>query len=242
MSGWRIVPVCLAMMVWGCASKGWGPSEEWRLKNLEEHFLEFQDRQRQQEAETKTRLDELSRTVAALEQVQNGTAGAAAAPRAQDGKLRTASAASALDGTGASAGSAGEKNVRRAQGGDLYSKAAALAKAGKSAQARPLLNEFLTKYPKSSLAPNAIYWLGETYYQDGRFGQGILHFKEVTGRFPKDPKAAAALLKIGYCYERLGDLDNARFYLKTLLDEYPQSEPAAKGRAKLKSLDKRAAL
>lgn len=118
-----------------------------------------------------------------------------------------------------------------------YDRALALLWDGKPMDARSLLNDFLVDFPNSSLTPNALYWLGETYYSQQRFAQAILTFRDVMRRFPNHSKAAAALLKIGYSYEQLGDKQNARFYLKALLSDYPNSDPADLARTKLKQLE-----
>lgn len=102
--------------------------------------------------------------------------------------------------------------------------------------ARKAFDQFLGKYPKSSLVPNALYWKGETYYSQKNYPQAILAFKEVTGRFPKHDKAAAALLKIGMSYDRVGDQDNAIFYLRALIEDFPGSTPAVLGRKELTRL------
>ncbi|MFV0421750.1 tol-pal system protein YbgF [Oleidesulfovibrio sp.] len=101
---------------------------------------------------------------------------------------------------------------------------------------RSILEAFLADFPDSGLAPNARYWLGETYYHEKRYAEAILTFKEVVRKYPKHGKAAAAMLKTGFAYDMLGDKSNARFYLQTLVDEYPGSEPAGLARNRLKSL------
>jgi len=118
-----------------------------------------------------------------------------------------------------------------------YDRALALLWDGKPVEARSLLNDFLVDFPNSRLAPNALYWLGETYYSQQRYAQAILTFRDVMRRFPRHSKASASLLKIGYSYEKLGDMENARFYLKALLKDYPNSDPAALARTKLKQIE-----
>lgn len=118
----------------------------------------------------------------------------------------------------------------------LYRKALDLAQGEKPERARPLFQEFLQKYPKNALAPNALYWLGETYYAQKDYPQAILAFKDVTARYPEHHKSAAALLKIGMSYRNVGDTDNALFYLRTLVDEHPGSEPARMARELLRDL------
>jgi tol-pal system protein YbgF len=102
--------------------------------------------------------------------------------------------------------------------------------------ARGVFDEFLKKYPKDSLVPNALYWKGETYYSQKNFAQAILTFKEVTGRFPKHDKAASALLKIGMSYDKVGDSENAIFYLRAMVEDFPNSDAAKLARTELKRL------
>lgn len=118
-----------------------------------------------------------------------------------------------------------------------YDKALALVWDKKPEAARVLLNEFLVEFPTSSLTPNALYWLGETYYSQQRYSMAILTFKDVMRRFPAHSKASDAALKIGYSYEQLGDTQNARLIFKNLLKDYPDSNSAALARTKLKQLE-----
>ena len=117
-----------------------------------------------------------------------------------------------------------------------YNEGMSLVRAEKAEPGRKLLEEFLAAAPDSSLVPNAIYWIGESYFVEKNYPQAILTFKDVTRRFPKHHKAAAALLKIGMCYEKLGEKDNAALYLRALLKDYPKSEPAPFARKKLAEL------
>ncbi len=117
-----------------------------------------------------------------------------------------------------------------------YKAALQLVLDGKAAAGRKGMESFLKSYPKSSLAPNALYWLGETYYHEKNYAEAVVAFKKVHQRFPRHEKAAAALLKIGYSYAMLGDKDNARFYLQVLSEDYPKSEPAALAKKRLATL------
>lgn len=122
------------------------------------------------------------------------------------------------------------------EGKPQYEHALALLQAGKPTPARDAFNAFLKDHPKSSLVPNALYWVGETHYDQKDYAQAILSFKEVPRRFPKHPKAAAALLKTAMSYEQLGDKNNAEFYLRALLADYPDSDPARMAKTKLSGL------
>jgi tol-pal system protein YbgF len=122
-----------------------------------------------------------------------------------------------------------------ATGKAAYDAALRLVLDGKAAQGRAAMERFLAAEPASPLAPNARYWVGETYYHEGDDAEAIVAFKTVHQQFPRHSKAAAALLKIGYAYERLGDTANARFYLQVLTQDYrlprPQPWPASAWKA-----------
>ncbi|MGE4552596.1 MAG: tol-pal system protein YbgF [Desulfovibrionaceae bacterium] len=136
----------------------------------------------------------------------------------------------------AASANAAQVYASKADAGTLYARALDMLSAGKAGEARALLDEFLRRYPGHSLAPNAMYWLGETWYTEKDYPKAILTFKDVTTKFPKHSKAAAALLKIGMSYRNLKDVDNAVFYLRTLVDEHPDSDPARQARVLLKEL------
>jgi tol-pal system protein YbgF len=108
----------------------------------------------------------------------------------------------------------------------LYEQGLNLVRSGRAEQGRATLERFLKEYPANRLAPNAIYWIGESWYGQKNYPQAILSFKDVVTKYPKHSKAQAALLKIGMSYRNVGDKDNAVFYLRTLVDDHPGSEPA----------------
>ena len=55
--------------------------------------------------------------------------------------------------------------------------------------------EFLKKYPKSRLAGNAQYWIGESHYALKEFDQAIIEFDAVRRRYPQAEKVPSALLR-----------------------------------------------
>ncbi|MGE4291312.1 MAG: tol-pal system protein YbgF [Desulfovibrio sp.] len=107
-----------------------------------------------------------------------------------------------------------------------YDKGLNLVRSGRSEQGRTALERFLREHSGHKLTPNALYWIGESWYGEKNYPQAILSFKDVVAKYPKHSKAQAALLKIGMSYRNVGDKDNAVFYLRTLVDDHPGSEPA----------------
>ena len=96
---------------------------------------------------------------------------------------------------------------------------------------------FLAAYPGSSLIDNAQYWLSESYYASNQFEQALAHFSKVINEYPRSRKIPDALLKVGYCNFELGNWDQARLVLTKIQNEYPQSTVAKISRATIKSYE-----
>lgn len=239
-----IIALC-ALALTGCAGKmdaQRGLSEEWRLRSLEENFLNFKESQREQEERVRDQQRKLMDRIRSIEEslarMQEQTGGApmrAAAPLASAPAPMTTTAPMPSSGQYAQAHGmqpAAPVSVSKS----LYEQGMTLVRAEKGEEGRAMLNQFLETDPQSALVPNAIYWIGESHYLDKNYAQAILVFKDVTRRFPKHHKAAAALLKIGMCYQMMGETDNATLYLRALLKDHPKSEPAPAARKLLLEL------
>lgn len=234
------IAACLLCLS-GCAGKmdaHRGLSEEWRLRSLEENFLNFKETQREQDERARDQQRKLGERVRALEEavaaMQGGTAPAPArssglAPAPAGKNMAPAPAYQSAPAAQAAPAAPVQKS--------LYEQGMNMVRLEQDpAEGRRLLLEFMDTDPQSALIPNALYWVGESLYQEKNYPQAILTFKDVTKRFSKHHKAAAALYKIGMSYAMLGERDNASLYLRALLKEYPKSEQAPAARKKLGEL------
>lgn len=237
-----IIALC-ALSLTGCAGKmdaQRGLSEEWRLRSLEENFLNFKESQREQEERLRDQQRKLLDRVRAVEEslarMQEGGAPAAssrpAAPLASAPHVSLAAQPPAAPMASVPMASAPMSMGSKS----LYDQGMNLVRSEKSEEGRKQLTEFLEIDPQSALVPNALYWIGESHYQQKNYAQAILSFKDVTRRFPKHHKAAAALYKIGMSYSMIGEKDNASLYLRALLKDHPKSEPAPAARKMLMEL------
>ena len=98
------------------------------------------------------------------------------------------------------------------------------------------LREFLRKAPKSDLADDAQYWIGEAYFAGKDYNRAILEFNEVLLRYPKGDKVPAALLRQALAFAELGDKVDARLVLQKLVSEHGNAPEAERGRQKLAEL------
>jgi len=108
-------------------------------------------------------------------------------------------------------------------------------KEGRYKQAKTELKTFLGKYPNSSYAGNAQYWLAEAHYVTRDFDQGIIEFKKVLDNYPASNKVPDAMLKLGYTFYELKQFPQAKQILADLRARFP-NETAA--RLAVKRLDR----
>lgn len=80
---------------------------------------------------------------------------------------------------------------------------------------------FIKANPESNLVPNAMYWLGETYYVRNQFEEATRVFAEAYQKYPKGPKAPDNLLKLAMALSGQGKTKDACVALMQLKKEYP---------------------
>lgn len=97
--------------------------------------------------------------------------------------------------------------------------------------------KFVERHADSSLADNAQYWIGESYYALQEFDEAILEFDVVRRKYPDGDKVPAAWLKIGYAFAELGNRADARLVLQEVIHRYPRSREAEKAQEKIRALD-----
>lgn len=119
--------------------------------------------------------------------------------------------------------------------GDLYRLAYNDYQAGKFDLALVGFRNFLTQFPKSELAPQAQFYMGECEYARKNWSEAVQEYDQVLGRYPKSDFAPKALFKKGNALQQAGENQQARETFKSLVKEYPRHELAKSARDLLKS-------
>jgi len=96
--------------------------------------------------------------------------------------------------------------------------------------------EFLDQYPDSSYAPNAQYWMSETYYVTRDFETALRFFNQLLDRYPGSSKQGDALLKIGFSHYELRQWNEARAALEQVRSEYPDTTLARLAEGRLRDM------
>ncbi len=109
-------------------------------------------------------------------------------------------------------------------------------KNGQYAEAARRFQSFLSQYPDGEYAPNAQYWLGESYYVTQNYGIALDSFERLLARFPNSSKSPDALLKVGYCHYELKQWAQAEDVLNRAMRQYPDTTVARLAQGRLRAL------
>ena len=109
-------------------------------------------------------------------------------------------------------------------------------KGGNYADAAQLFLSFLELYPNGAYTPNALYWLGESYYVTQNYQLAAQQFRTLLERYPTHDKASGSLLKLGLSEYGLGKTDDAERTLGDVIAKYPNSDVARTADDRLRSM------
>ena len=115
-----------------------------------------------------------------------------------------------------------------------YVPAFMLLRRGKLTPARLELARYLKRFPKSYYSADALYWVAEIDYVQGRMDLAHADFGKLVREHPKDDKAPAALLRLGQIAEQQGRPAQARALFRLVAKRYPHSAQAGLARRWLK--------
>ncbi len=97
--------------------------------------------------------------------------------------------------------------------------------------AEAAFEDFLKRYPSDSLAGNAQYWLGESFFVRGQYKQAAGAFLKGYQTYAKGSKAPDSLLKLAMSLERLGQKDAACSSFGELSTKFPTAPAHIKSKA-----------
>ena len=117
-----------------------------------------------------------------------------------------------------------------------YEEARSEFEAERYAAARTQFTDFLKTYPKSKLASNAGFWVGETYYREKNYDKAIESYRQNIEAYPEGNKVAASILKLGMSYQQTGELKKAKLMFETLINVYPKAPEAASAKQRLEAM------
>ena len=117
----------------------------------------------------------------------------------------------------------------------MYEASLAQLRRGSTSTARLGLREMLRTYPSSPRAPDALYFVGQTFAAENP-DSAAAYYTQVVDKYPSSPRAASALYNLGLLAERRRDTAKARDAYQRVIQKYPQSDEAALARDRLRAL------
>jgi tol-pal system protein YbgF len=106
-----------------------------------------------------------------------------------------------------------------------YDRAFASLKNGDYPTAQDGFKAFLQTYKDSQLVPNALYWLGETYYVQQQFSEAARIFAQGYQDHPESNKTQDNLLKLGLSLSGMGKKEDACIALLQLAKQGTKETP-----------------
>ena len=87
---------------------------------------------------------------------------------------------------------------------------------------------FLEKNPKNKMAPDAIYYLGESFYQRGRQREAAEQYLKISTQYASSSHAPEAMLRLGQSLNALGAKEQACATYGEIARKYPNASATVK--------------
>ena len=117
----------------------------------------------------------------------------------------------------------------------MYEASLAQLRRGSTGTARLGLRELLRTYPTSSRAPDALYFIGQSFAAENP-DSAAEYYSQVVDKYGTSSRAPSALYNLGLLAERRKDNAKAKDAYQRVVQKYPQSDEAALARDRLKAL------
>jgi tol-pal system protein YbgF len=154
------------------------------------------------------------------------------ASRAQmEGANATGAGPATAPGDSARPSSAGAS----ASADQMYEASLAQLRRGSTGTARLGLREMLRTYPTSPRAPDALYFIGQSFAVENP-DSAAAYYSQVVDQYGTSSRAPSALYNLGLLAERKKDNTKARDAYQRVVQKYPQSDEAALARDRLKAV------
>ena len=120
-----------------------------------------------------------------------------------------------------------------------YEQARTLLGSGQYDAAGAEFLRYLQANTGGTLAANARYWLGETYYVRGQYQEAGVEFSRVVADYPDSNKLPDAMLKLGYTQDELGDTAAAMMTLERVRQDFAGADAANLATIRLAQIESR---
>ena len=185
--------------------------------------------------QSQRRLQELRAGLEERAQSLGGPAGAVAAPTGSVAPVRGAPAVSAPP-AGPPTATAQPAAAEGPGPNQLYQLSLDQLRRGSAGAARSGFQDLLRQYPSSDLAPDAQFYIAESYAGEGNNTAADSGYVAVATNFPSSPRAPTALYKHALLLLKMGRAPEGRAALNEVVNRFPRSDEAELARERLRNL------
>ena len=97
---------------------------------------------------------------------------------------------------------------------------------------------YIKTFPRSELADDAQFYIGQTYYADGSFKESVAAFEQVLLAYPDGNVVPDASYKRALALDRLGETEQAQQAFELVVQNYPESTMATLAQQALDRLNR----
>ncbi|MGJ8571130.1 MAG: tol-pal system protein YbgF [Hoeflea sp.] len=221
-----------------------------RIEELGFQLLQMQEQMRQMQQDNEFRFQELEKTGSqrgdagsSIGQPDNGQSAIASssgaessgagqgmgAPASDLGTIKFDEKGDLIGGIIEPMNNGGE-TASLAASGDMYQAGYNHMLAGDYALAEQVFQDYVANNPDDPRTPDAMFWLGEAQYSQGRYQESAKTFLDVHKQYPRADKGADALLKLGMSLAKLDNRETACATLREVLIRYPGASAAVRAK------------
>ena len=117
----------------------------------------------------------------------------------------------------------------------MYQTSLGQLRLGSAGTARMGFRELLKAYPTSDKAPDALYYIGQSFETENA-DSALFYYEQVTRNYPQSPRSGSSLYHVGLIKERANDPSAARAAYTQVVKSFPNSDEASLARDRLKAL------
>jgi tol-pal system protein YbgF len=119
---------------------------------------------------------------------------------------------------------------------ELYQLALDQLRRGSTGAARSAFSDLLKQYPNADVAPDAQFYVADSYDREGNTAAADSVYQLVVQRYPSSERAPTALYKHGLTLITASKLQAARAALQQVVSKYPRSDEAVLAKDRLRTL------
>ena len=119
---------------------------------------------------------------------------------------------------------------------ELYQLALDQLRRGSTGAARSALTDLLKQYPNADVAPDAQFYVADSFDREGNTTAADSVYQLVVQRYPSSERAPTALYKHGLTLITANKVQAARAALQQVVSKYPRSDEAVLAKDRLRTL------